>query len=384
MESLFLLASSLASAAVNAAGAVARRGPVRSVVVFKLDHLGDLVTAAPALASLRERRPDARVTLVVGSWCEDLAREGVPFDELVVYDSPSFARAPRPGGSVEGGRGALATLRAALPRRRFDLAVGLRDDGATVMHCLLGGALGRRDRGSVRLAHALRRAASRLAGRHAPTLHEVVTNLRAVGAADVDPPPPPVLRVREGLRRWAREEVLSSWGGERPVVVHPGSASPLRRWPEERYAVLARWLVRERGVPVAVTGTAEERPMCERASIADPRCRVLAGELGVPQMMGLLAESRLCVGPDTGMLHVAAGVGAPVVALFGPNDPARFGPIGPAAQVVWARVPCSPCAQRGCSRSALCMEAIGLEEVKRAVDRALASGAEPAPGGVSP
>jgi heptosyltransferase-2 len=77
------------------------------------------------------------------------------------------------------------------------------------------------------------------------------------------------------------------------------------------------------------------------------------------------------VGPDTGIMHVAVGVGTPVVALFGPNDPARFGPVGPRDIALSARLDCSPCRQRRCPHGGLCMEALGVDEVWEAVARVL-------------
>jgi heptosyltransferase-1 len=365
MEYLFLTASSLASLAVNAASLFARRSPVARIVAFKLDHLGDLVTAAPALSALRQRFPEAEITLVVGSWCEELAREGLEHDVLAVYDSAAYARRVRTGPA------SLARLRNSLPHGRFDLAFGLRDDAATLLFCLLGGAVRRRDRGSVRVAYAWERLLARLRGGSAPTLHEIDTNLRIVGGRASGPAPAPVLRVRDDLRRWARDEVLAAWGGARPVVVHPGSAWSYRRWPAERCAELVRRLVLERGVPVVITGSAGERELAESVAFAHPRCRVLAGELGIAQMMGLLSESRLYVGPDTGIMHVAVGVGTPVVALFGPNDPARFGPVGARDAALSAGLECSPCSQRRCSHDGLCMSALGVDEVLGAAARVL-------------
>jgi len=365
MEHLFLTASFLASLAVNAASLFARRSAVGRIVVFKLDHLGDLVTAAPAVSELRRRFPGAEITLVVGSWCEDLAREGLEHDLLAVYDSAAYARGAQPGPR------SLGRLRAALPRGRFDLAFGLRDDAATLLFCLFGGAARRRDRGSVRVAHAWERAAARISGRSVPVLHEIDTNLRIVGARVGGRPPVPALHVRAELRRWARDHVLAAWGDERPVVVHPGASWQHRQWPAERSAELVRRIVLDRGAPVVVTGSAAERELAERVALAHPRCRVLAGEPGIAQMMGLLSESRLYVGPDTGIMHIAVGVGTPVVALFGPNDPARFGPVGPRDVALTAKLECAPCPQRHCPRGGLCMLTIGVDDVIAAVARVL-------------
>jgi len=357
MEYLFLALSALASGVVNAVWLLRRRRPVRRIVVFKIDHLGDLVTAAPALEALRADFPGAEITLVVGSWCEELAREGVEHDVLVVYDSPTYARGRAAGG-------ALARLRGSLAGAPYDLAVGLRDDAATVLFCLLGGARRRRDRGTVRTVRAWQRALARLAGRRVPPVHEIETNLRAVGRAPAGRLPVPALRVRDELRKALRDGPLSGWTGERPlVVVHPGGAWEHRRWPAERHAAVARRLAEDEGAEVVVTGAADERPLAESVAAGAAHCRVLAGELGIGQMMALLSEASLYLGSDTGIMHVAVGVGTPVVALFGPGDADRFGPVGPRDVVLSADLDCAPCPQRRCPYDGRCMKALSVEQV---------------------
>lgn len=369
MEYVFLAVSALVSAVMNAVAPLKSEGAAR-IVVFKLDHIGDLVTATPALSLLRKRHPGAEITLVVGSWCGELARVGVDCDVVVLHDSPTFDRT-----GARSGRVGRASLAASLGHRSFDVAFGLRDDKASLLFCLLGGARRRHDRGTVRMLHALSRFRSALTGRGDPgPLHEIETNLRAVGARGHEASVrPPSLRVPEDARRRVNEGPLAGWDirEARLVTVQPGAVWEHRRWPRARYADLVRWLVVERGAAVAITGSKEERELAGEVALNHERCRVLAGELGVPEMAALLSRSDLYVGSETGMMHVASSVGTPVVALFGPGDPRRFGPVGQGHTVLYHRFECSPCPQRRCDREGRCMDAITLDEVTRAVAAAL-------------
>lgn len=370
MEYAFLLLSMLAGTLTNALGPL-RRGARRGVVVFKLDHIGDLVTAVPALEAVRARHASDEITLVVGSWCADLARALLPVDRVVVYDSRSFSR--------DGTKAGAAELRRALGRARFRTAYALRDDVPAMLYCLGGGAARRRDRGTVRVGHRFVRSLARLAGRgDIGPLHEVETNLRVAGERPSGPPPAPRLSVPGPARAAVAALVAELRGAEgRPlVVVHPGAAWEHRRWPAPRFAELVVRLVGDLGASVAVTGSGEERALAGSVACPGPLCRVTAGDLGIVETAALLAAADCYVGADTGIMHLAVAVGTPVVGLFGPQDPRRFGPLGPADVVLRHPVPCAPCRQIVCPHDGLCMASIGIDEVAAAVSDVVGSGRE--------
>jgi len=362
MEYLFLAASSIVSAITNAFHPRACAGE-RHIVVFKLDHIGDLVTAVPELRRIRGRHPDAEVTLVVGSWCEELATSLLPVDVVAVYDSPRFER------GVGGPSGARRGLREILARRSYDLAYGFRDDAASLGFCLFGGAARRRDRGTIRIRDRMRRMAAVMRHQGDPgPLSEAETNLLIVDVhAEPDPDTNPlaprridVERVTEDVRR-ARSDA-----GGPLVVLHPGAVWGHRRWPADRYSDLAVRLRDEFDAVVFVTGSSDERELADRA-FAPGAGRVVAGEYGISTVSALLAQADVFVGADTGITHLASAMGAPVVVLFGPGDPRRFSPIGERVATLYERQDCSPCAQTVCNHDSACMKAITVEAVLQAV-----------------
>ncbi|WP_152188870.1 glycosyltransferase family 9 protein [Georgenia satyanarayanai] len=140
------------------------------------------------------------------------------------------------------------------------------------------------------------------------------------------------------VARWCR--LLASAGGEcgpedlrlpveaatdsaDAVVLHPGAASGSRRWPVERWHDLARRLSAA-GHRLLVTGSPAEAQLC--AEVAGDVARSVAGECDVPGLAALVAGARLLVCGDTGVAHVATGVGTPSVLLFGPTAPTTWGP----------------------------------------------------------
>ncbi len=115
--------------------------------------------------------------------------------------------------------------------------------------------------------------------------------------------------------------------GSGPAVVHPGAASAARRWPAERFAVVARALA-QRGQSVVVTGSTDEQLLARQVATAAglPRHVVLAGGTTLQELATLVAQAPLVVCGDTGIAHLASAFGTPSVVLFGPTCPASWGP----------------------------------------------------------
>jgi heptosyltransferase I len=134
------------------------------------------------------------------------------------------------------------------------------------------------------------------------------------------------------------------------IALQPGARWSNKRWPVEHYAeLLKQLLARLPDYRFAVLGGAGERPLGQTiAAAAGPRCLDLTGQLTLPEMVEWLRLSRLLVTNDTGPMHVAAALGTPVVALFGPTEPRRTGPYGQLAHCLQLSLPCVPCLKPRC------------------------------------
>jgi ADP-heptose:LPS heptosyltransferase len=170
---------------------------------------------------------------------------------------------------------------------------------------------------------------------------------------------PVVERVRrEGLRGYA--------------LVNPGAAWPNKQWPPASFVEMALTLAtRHALLPVVLWGPGEQA-MASGVVEASNGTAMVAPPTGIGDLLALARGARLMLSGDTGPLHLAAAVGAPVVALFGPTDPARNGPWD-AADISLSRYADCVCHyQRQCRRSRACIEDISVEDVRAAVDRRLA------------
>ncbi len=168
-----------------------------------------------------------------------------------------------------------------------------------------------------------------------------------VGAPLPDPLPYPRLAVDEAAQAAALERL--GLVGDGPVLaLCPGAEyGPAKRWPTERFAALARrWL--QRGGRVWVFGGPKDRDLGAAIREAAPGVRNLAGETRLTEAIDLLALSDAVVSNDSGLMHVAAALGRPLVAVYGSSTPDYTPPLSERARVVSLNLPCSPCFRREC------------------------------------
>ena len=165
------------------------------------------------------------------------------------------------------------------------------------------------------------------------------------------------------------------------AILNPAGGWASKLWPAERFGELARGL-RARGLRSIVTWGPGEEELAERVVAASDGAAVPSFRTSLLAFVELARRARLVVAADTGPLHLACAVRAPVVALFGPTDPARNGPFDPADVVVRRAPPCFPCYSRGCTRHAGIMAEIPVAETLAAAERRLASAPEQPPDAV--
>ena len=197
-----------------------------------------------------------------------------------------------------------------------------------------------------------------------------------VSPGEAEPPdvPRPALRVdSENRDRLVRELGLQE---ERPVVaLAPGAAyGPSKRWPAERFARLAE-RVAGRGAAVWVLGTAADASVGEAIVHGIRGARNLCGSTTLTDAVDVLSLADAVVANDSGLMHVAAAVGSPVVAIFGPTAPTFAPPLSDRSTVLYRGVACSPCEHRDCPYGHHdCMQTITVDDVARSIAERLPDG----------
>lgn len=298
-----------------------------SILVIKTSSLGDIVCALPVLTQLRRLYPAAHIAWVVDHRFADLL-DGHPFlDQVYVFQHHRLRAGTGAWSSLLGFLSARRALAQRLRERSWDVALDLQSlfKSAVILAA---------SRARVRIA-----AFSQI--RHLPVLlganrlvcaargHAIERYLQIAAPLGVKADEVEFcLHVCEEARRWAEDKLA---GLPRPwLVVNPGSAVAAKRWPPEAFAEAAGWLVEGRTVgSIIVTGASQDRPAADLiARAAGEAVANLAGQTSLSQLAAVLSLSDAMLTNDTGPMHMMAALGKPVVALFGPTNPALNGPWG--------------------------------------------------------
>ncbi|WP_433132000.1 glycosyltransferase family 9 protein [Micromonospora sp. CA-240977] len=260
------------------------------ILVLRALGVGDLLTAVPALRALRAAYPGRELALAAPAWLAPLVDLVGGVDRLV--DTAGLDRPLRAGSAVS-------------------VAVNLHGRGPR-SHLLLAAT-----RPGRLLAFANPGAGCADGPPWSGDEHEVDRWCRLLSWYDI-----PADGTDLGLRRPGSAGLPTG-----ATVLHPGSKVPAKRWPAERFAALARTLT-DQGHRVLLTGSADERALAARVADAAglPSDAVLAGRTDLGALAAVVANARLVVSGDTGVAHLATGLGTASVVLFGPVPPAHWGP----------------------------------------------------------
>jgi len=337
----------------------------RRILFIKPSSLGDIVHALPTLAALRQHCPQAHIAwLVKRQWAELLERvEGL--DRVWAVD---------PG--IAGWLSEVPRLRA----ERFDLAVDLQGLLRSACMAQLAGC-------SVRVGFANGREGSTLfytqrVAVPTPEMHAVDRYLLVADALGAARPATPQFRFR--ILPADREQVsavLSRAGvraGSPWIAMNASARWPTKRWPVESFAAVADRLHQEGAGPVVLIGGPDDRADAQTVKTLVKTSSMIdvTGLTPLGLLPALLQSAAVLLTNDSGPMHVAAAVGTPVVALFGPTSATRTGPYGKNHRVLTHQLPCSPCFSRRCRNpiERECLTGIAPVQVVEAIRAQLAAG----------
>jgi lipopolysaccharide heptosyltransferase III len=347
---------------------------LKRVLVVKLRHHGDVLLASPVFQVLRNRAPDAELDALVYTDTRPML-EGHP----AIARIHGIDRAWKRGGWVNQAR-RESELLGQLRARHYQLVVHLTDHwrGAWLAQAL-------RPRWSVapvrehwawRWSFSHRYPLPRATPRH--TVEANLDALRRIGLYPEEDEKPLVMV--PGAEAEARVDQLLAAAGLGPrsfIQVHPTSRWLFKTWTEEANAQLLRALSRD-GHRIVVTGAPDAR---ERAIVARILAEAaipvtdLSGQLTLREMGALSARARIFFGVDSAPMHIAAAMGTPVVALFGPSGEKEWGPWRVPHRVVVSDHPCRPCGNDGCGGGKVseCLTRLPVERVRSAINELLAA-----------
>lgn len=340
------------------------------ILIRATNWVGDAIMALPALRAVRGRFPDAEVSILARPYVTDIYRDQQICEHLINYD---------PQGIHAGfsGRERLATeLRA----RRFEVALLLQnafDAAWLVWRAGIPKRIGyARDGRSFLLTNAVPVPAPGEIPPHEKFYY--LELLRRAGWLDSLPDVSFIaMCVPDEKKLRAAEFLVRS--GARPNAVRiaigaSASYGSAKCWPPSRFAEVANRLQAQGDADVILFGTPSETAVSNAIAAELRRAPIdLTGKTAIADLPALLSQCHLFIGNDSGAMHVAAAVGLPVVAVFGPTDPHGTAPVTSRCTVVQEKPYCSPCFLRRCPTDHRCMTRVTPEMVEAAVKPWLSS-----------
>ncbi len=333
----------------------------RKILVIKPSALGDVVHSLPFLNAIRDRYPDAEIHWLIARSFEDLLQGHPMISRLWVIDKDRWKRL----SNVSETARALRRLMRELREERFDLVVDLQ---GLFRSGLLCGAT----RSPVRVGFSEGREASPLfythrirGGRDCHAIERYMNVARSLGAHTdrIDYP------FGWDLNDSSHVENLPS----DYVVMAPAAGGEAKRWPAESFGQLASRLP---WPSVVISGRGDAQLVEQVVAASNGKALSLAGKTTLREVTAVIRRARAFISNDTGPMHIAAALGVPVFAVFGPTSAARTGPYGPAHTIITAGLACSPCYRRKKCSNWICMEKVSVDRVLISIGDRLGAGAD--------
>ncbi|MDO9066741.1 MAG: glycosyltransferase family 9 protein, partial [Chloroflexota bacterium] len=251
---------------------------IKRILVIRNDRFGEFLLNIPAIRALKERYPQAELTLAVNSTVGELATAVECVDQVVVWDQ----------------------IRKGLRKHRFDLCVVLNPTKEAHQSIFLAGIpvrVGYDRKWGFLLTHKLKDT------KHQGSRHEVDCNLELVGLLGAKTQDLSLaIKVNDNLYKYFINQKI--------VIIHPFTSDPVKQWPIERFGELAQRIRSELDLKVIMVGLSQDALEVNDSIIN------MVNKTSLPELAALLKRGSLVVSGDSGPMHLAASVGTPVIALF--------------------------------------------------------------------
>ncbi len=322
------------------------------ILLIKLRYMGDVVLSTPVLPLLRKHFPDAKITFLVNPETAGVLQGNPYLNAVWVLPRKSWWQQLR----------FIQRVRT----EKFTTVIDLTDGDRSAFLSWISGA-------SVRLGYNRDRRwrgkfYSRVVSSAYGSMHMVDYHQQAIEALGISEPiGNPEIYIHP--QKIEQEGLLSNLPlhGKPLILLHPTARYVDKAWPLERFSAIADWFG-EQGFSVGLIGSQRETQIGQQiVNLSKHKPINLMGKTRLPQLTALMKRSRLLIGNDGGPMHIAAAVGCPVLGLFGPTNPAVWGPRGSQVRVIYKGLNCEECFYPGCFRGEeSCMRQISVEEVCQA------------------
>jgi heptosyltransferase II len=336
---------------------------IRGILIRAANWVGDAVMTLPALEAVREIFPSSLIAVLAKPWVAPIYEHHPAVDQILLF---------RKEEGVFNGLGSMVRAIRMIRQRRFDLAILFQNAFEAAFLTRLAAVRLRvgynTDGRGFLLTHRIIRSKEVL------RVHQTeyyLSLLRGMGWKVEARAPRLYVSVSDAD---AAMNLLRSQGIRKEDVVlglGPGAVfGGAKRWPAERFAEIGDRAALEWGARIVLFGSHRETDICKQVSQAMQQPALdLSGQTPLGTAMGLVGQCAFFVSNDSGLMHIAAALKIPTVAIFGPTDPVATGPVGPYTRIVRHDTACAPCLKPECTEDHACMLGIGSKEVWEAMEQ---------------
>lgn len=340
--------------------------PIKNILVFNVNWIGDVVFSTPIFKALKEHYPEARISCLAVPRVKEILECCPGLDEIMIFDEK------RRGFSLRNMLRVIFEIR----RRNFDMAFILHRSWTRALLVWLAGVPQRIGHPTKHRGLFLTHRVSPLSGQchrsdyYLHILEDFGVPVRDRGYELSVPP-----EARDSVRKMLAARGL---GEKNPfIVIHPGGNWDLKRWKKDNFAQVIERINHELHIPVVLSGAQKDLALArDVAELSGVSPVVLTGQTSLKQAAALMSFASLVISSDSGPLHIAHSVGTPVVGIFGATLPEQTGPRGKSwSSVLRKDVGCNEqsCYALDCPEN-ICMQAVSVDDVMTEVHKFFAKG----------
>ncbi len=306
---------------------------INSILLITLSNIGDVILTTPVISVLKEQFPGAKLDIICGERATDLFKNDPVFRHIFTYNKLSSL-----GNKIKF----IIQLR----KQKYDLVVDLRN---TLISCFLNAPY--------HTSFFERKNKSHMKDKHLKKLEGLKLNINQA---------PFHIHINREDRAFI-DKKLTEDGIIFPdtlIAVNPGARSHIKRWTKDGFAQVIKDLLNNFKYKVVLVGDKDDLKLGEEISnLLSTKPLNLIGQTTLAELAYLLKKSALLITNDSACLHMASAIGTKTLAIFGPTDPKKYGPLADGSKVLRKNLTCSPCQVAQCRFNLECMKNIKPDEV---------------------
>lgn len=312
-----------------------KKEEVKRILLITLSNIGDAVLTTPCIDALRNNFPDASIHLMVSPNAQPVFSKNKRIDKLILYDKHT-------------GFKSKIDLFFSLRKEYYDIVIDLRN----TLFPLFLNARGK--------TYSFKNAPKEILSMKEKHLWKLKTLNIDTSKAELS-----VIYDEEDtnyIKRLLKEAGIDE--RDRYICVSPGAKSHIKRWLKDRFLRLCEDLTDKLKIPIVLIGDENDKEITgEIAKKAGCKISDFTGRTTIPELAALLKNASLLITNDSAPMHIGSAVNIPVLAIFGPTDPLKYGPDSRKSAVIRKDLKCSPCEVALCRFNHECMELISVDEV---------------------